>query len=209
MRFPMKLVLASLVVAGAMAVAPTLPASAAPVQGAQGATAAARPGGLAAAIVMKPGTHTVSETIPATSRQAAPSVPDQPCITSACPPVSVRVGPYNCAGFNGHIEWYMSQPPPHLNSFIINVWGILWDDCSPYGAPTTAALYINYKCFGCYPSPVNYLIKALYAPSSAYYYSTGVNSTSNTPSGYAPSNVKLTLCLSSPRGWACGKPQSF
>jgi hypothetical protein len=196
MRFPMKLALASLVAAGAMAVAPILPASAAPVQGTHSATVAARPGNLAAAIAMKPGTHT------------APSIPDQPCITSACPPVSVRVGPGNCAGFNGHIEWYDSVGPPEV-VFIIPVYGILWDNCSPDGAPTTTYLYLSYTCFGCEPSPENYSIASLYAPSSAYDYSTGVNNTSNTPSGYAPSNVKLTLCLESPRGWACGKSQSF
>jgi hypothetical protein len=209
MRFLIKLALASLMVAGAVAIAPTLPASAAPVHGARSATATAGPGGQEVAIAIKPGTRTVSESIPMTSRpfsrRAARGISDQPCITSSCPPVSVRVGKNDCGGFNGNIEWYDSTTPPQV-VFIINVWGTIWDDCGAYTHPTTVYLYLSYDCFGC--SHQNYSIASVNSPST-YNVSTGVNNTSGTPTGYAPSNVKMTACLSYPGGWGCGPSQSF
>jgi hypothetical protein len=212
MRFPMKLALASLMAAGAMAVAPALPASAAPVPGAHGATAVARPGGLAVPLTMKPGTHKISESIRVTSRpssrQAAPSISGRSLAGCNSYCVSVRAGPYNCAGFNGQITWYAAQPPPHFNSYVIIVYGIMWDDCGKYEAPTTTYVYLSYNCASCYPRQ-NYSIDSLYAPSSHYNYSTGVNSTTGTPSGWGPSDVQLTACIEAPRGWSCGASQSF
>ena len=210
MRFPMKLALASLMVAGAVTVAPTLSASAAPVQGAHGATVVAGPGGSAVALALKPGTHKISESIRVTSRpssrQAAPSISGVPLADCNSYCVSVRVGKNNCAGFNGQITWYWTHPP-QPNSYEVFVVGELWDDCGAYTAPTTAYLYLSYDCLGCFHQ--SFSIDSMYAPRLGYNYWTGVNYGGGTYTGYAPSNVKLTACLQYPGGWTCGASQSF
>lgn len=67
-------------------------------------------------------------------------------------------------------------------------------------------VYISYSRFA--SSPVNYSVGHVYdgGPGGV---STGLNSgQQDTPSGFNASGIKVTACMESNAGWACGKGKS-
>lgn len=201
MKFTIRLGLAfaaSVALVGAMA--PAAFASATSAQPARAAHAVVKNGRLAIAIPLRPGRHAVSDEVQLSARSHSPGA-----APSAAPEIQVRVGPGQCAGFNGQMTWSFV---PTIEAWVINTYGVMWDNCYRYYSwPSTAYVYVsynerdeprqNYQAFSVHDS----------GPGGV---SKGVNSGDvPTMDIFGPSGIKVTACLQSLDGWQCGAGQSI
>jgi hypothetical protein len=200
MKFAIRLGLAvATSVALAAAVTPAAFASATPAQHARAAHVVVKNGHLAVAIPLRPGRHAVSDEV----LLSASSHASQAAASSA-PQIQVRVGPHNCAGYNGEIYWvFVAQQ----QIWIIRTYGVLWDNCyGYYNWPSTVYVYLSYDERD--EPHQNLQIFSLHDGGRAGA-SQGEDS-GNVPTLdiFGPSGIKITACLQSLTGWQCGAGQS-
>lgn len=204
MRFAIKLALAFMAAGALVAAAPAMfvgaasAASAAPVQHAQTAHVVIRNGHLAIAIPLRPGRNAVSEAVGLNSRSDSGLA-----AASTAPEVQVRVGPHNCAGYNGEVEdvWVPIYDWP-----IIETWGTAWDDCyGYYNWPSTTYVYVSYSELD--EPRQNFEAGSVHDGGSAGA-STGIaTGPILTADIFLPSDIVVTACIQSIDGWACGAGQ--
>jgi hypothetical protein len=198
MRFAIRLGLAFAMGVALAATTPAVFASAASIQHAQEAHVVVRNGHLAIALPLRPGRHAISEAVPL----SAHSYSSQDA-TSSSPTIQVRVGPHNCAGYNGEIYWvFVAQE----QVWFIDTYGVLWDDCyGYYNWPSTVYVYVSYNEWD--EPRQNFQAFSVHdgGPAGA---SRGVNS-GNVPTMdiFGPSDIVITACLQSLNGWQCGAGQ--
>ena len=201
MRFAIKLALAFMAAGALVAAAPAMfvsAATAAPVQHAQTARVVVRNGHLAIAIPLRPGRNSVSEAVALNSRSDLGLA-----AASTAPEVQVRVGPHNCAGYNGEVVhvWVPVYDWP-----IIETWGTAWDDCyGSYNWPSTTYVYVSYSELD--EPRQNFEAGSVHDGGSAGAsagISTGPVVTADI---FLPSDIVVTACIQSIDGWACGAGQ--
>jgi hypothetical protein len=198
MKFTIRLGLAfAASVALAAAVIPAALASASPAQNARAAHVEVRNGHLAIAIPLRPGRHAVSDEV----RLSARSYTLDAALSS--PQIQVRVGPGQCAGFNGEMTWSFV---PTIEAWVINTYGVMWDNCYKYYSwPSTAYVYVSYNELD--EPRQNFQAFSVHDSGSAGV-SEGVNSGDvPTMDTFGPSGIKVTECLESLDGWQCGTGQ--
>lgn len=197
MRFAIRLALAFMTAAALVAAAPAVFAGAAPVQHTQTAHVVIRNGHLAIAIPLRPGRHAVSEGVSMNSRSYSGQA------ASSSPEVQVRVGPHNCAGYNGEVVavWVPIYAWP-----IIETWGTAWDDCyGYYNWPSTVYVYVSYSELD--EPRQNFEAGSVHDGGSGGA-STGLSTGPVlTADVFLPSDIVVTACIQSLDGWACGAGQ--
>jgi hypothetical protein len=199
MKFAIRLGLAvATSVALAAAVTPAAFASATPAQHAREAHVVVKNGHLAIAIPLRPGRYAVSDEV----LLSASSHASQAAASSA-PQIQVRVGPGQCAGFNGEINWYFVAT---IEAWVINTYGVMWDNCYRYyNWPSTAYVYVSYNELD--EPHQNFQAFSVHDSGPAGI-SKGVNSGDvPTKDTFGPSGIKITACLQSLTGWQCGAGQ--
>lgn len=198
MRFVVRLGLAGAMGLALFAGTPATFASAAPVQHAQAPHLAVANGHLAVAIPLTPGRHVVSGAM--TLSAAAHPVK---AAASSSPTIHVRVGPNNCAGYNGEIFWVYF---PTITAWVIDTYGVLWDNCySHYSRPSTVYVYVSYNELD--EPRQNFQAFSLHdaGPGGV---SQGVDSGDvPTMDIFGPSDIVITACIQSINGWQCGAGQ--
>jgi hypothetical protein len=180
------------------AATPSAFAGAAAAQHAQGAHAVMRNGHLAVAIALRPGRHAVSDAVLLSARSYSPQA------AASSPEVQIRVGPSNCAGFNGGINWVYF---PNIEAWLIDTYGVLWDNCyGHYNWPSTVYVYVSYNELD--EPRQNFQAFSAHDAGPAGI-SQGVNSGEvPTMDIFGPSDIVLTACLQSLDGWQCGAGQT-
>lgn len=199
MKFTIRLGLAfATSVALVAAMAPAAFASTTPAQHARQAHVVVRNGHLALAIPLRPGRHTVSGQVELSASSRSPAA-----APSAAPQIQVRVGPHQCAGYNGEINWVYF---PNIEAWLINTYGVLWDNCYKYYSwPSTAYVYVSYNELD--EPRQNFQAFSVHDSGPAGI-SQGVNS-GEVPTAdiFGPSGIKVTACLQALDGWQCGAGQ--
>src|ERR1700727_1526368 len=149
MKLLTRLVFALLPAAALAAASPPVLASVAPAPHAGSSVVTTGHNGRSVAISMRPGTHTVSETMPISAQPGFTGTRSAQAVsqgdrsgsgairlTAAGPEIQVRVGKNNCGGFNGTESIYISgydMSPGGGYGFplwAVKVWGIEWDNCN-------------------------------------------------------------------------------